>query len=90
MSDYNEDSFDDSFDSDSDSDSKRNGKAGADHQEQDYLQRFRSPNSSSQAMVTGGGGGGMDVPIFRRDLQMLTGGGGVRGQLEDPEDWRLV
>ena len=90
MSDYNDESFDDSFDSDSDSD-QRNGRTGAD---QDYLQKFRSPNS--QAMFTGGGGGGgggMEVPAFRKDLQLLTGAGGVRGQFEslsDPDDWRLV
>ena len=89
MSDYNDESFDDSFDSDSDSD-QRNGKAGGgDH---DYLQRFRSPNSQAMFTGGGGGGGGIEVPAFRKDLQLLTtGAGGVRGQFEslsDQDDWR--
>lgn len=85
MSDYNDDSFDDSFDSDSDSDQRvsRNGSGGAgDH---DYLQRFRSTNNPGFM-----GGGGVEVPAFRKDLQLLTGGGlsGQSESLSDQDDSR--
>ncbi len=83
MSDYNEDSFDDSFDSDSDCD-QRNGQAGG---EQDYLQKFRGTNPM---FAGGGGGGGIEVPAFRKDLQLLTGGGVRLESLSDQDDWRSV
>ena len=75
-----DDSFDDSFDSDSDSDTRNGHTTGGG--DVDYLQRFMSPNS--QAAFAGGGG--IEVPAFRKDLQLLGGGGGLRGQFESLSD----